>query len=130
MQVAVAHVAEDADAQPVALGQVLDKAGPWRPVRCGGTVTSSRMVVGATRGQSGEGGTPRGGEPRRLLGGLGDAHVDGTVFTREPRHDLGLLLDHGGMAVGFHQQHRLGLAGQADLGVVLHAIDRGVVEEL
>jgi len=127
MQVAVAHVTEDADLQVVPLGQRLDEATmPASSLR--GTVTSSRMVVGRDAGERGERGSSRGGE-RSIPPSSPLRARRSRPAARESRHDLASSARRR-MAVAFHEQDSSASRGRADLGVILDAGNGGLVEEL
>jgi hypothetical protein len=124
VQVAVAHVAERADLQPVARGRLGDEAHHGAS-SLRGTVTSSRIVVGRTPRQRRERVPARGGQLQRLGIVARRADLACAVLPRERRHARGLLGDDGRVAVGLHQQHGLAVGGQADVRVLLDAGGRG-----
>ena len=87
------------------------------------------MVVGATRARAEKALRRAAGQLVALGLVAGDAHFEAAFLAADLLHARGFVGHRGGMAVGFHQQQRLAIQRQADLGVILHAMDGGAVQE-
>ena len=64
-----------------------------------------------------------------LCGVLGHHHFRGTAVFENLFHHNGVILDLGGMAVHFDQQHGAGVAGQTDFHIIFHIVDGGVIQK-
>ncbi len=129
VKVSVAGVAEggDPDAvfllEPFDLGEGLGEAAPGN-----GCVFENRGRRDAGDGR--EGGPPCGGELRGLLGVRGLADLVRPDLREDLPDPFRLLGDDRGVAVHLDQEERRHLAGKADGGVVLDAVDRRLVHDL
>ena len=123
MQIAVAHVAECADLQPVLFGGRLDKADHLCQfaARHGGIFEDGRWRHARQRGKSAP---PGAGELPRLGFVFGHTHFQTAVVAADFFHLRRLFSHHDGMTVGLHQQQRLAIQGKSDLRVILDAMNR------
>ena len=128
MEIAVSHVTKGADAEPVLLGHLVDKADHPGQLAAGhgGVFEDGRR---RHPGQRAEGRTTRTGQ--RIGLGLGGrlANLPTPVGPGDLFHASGFFSHLGRMTVGFHEQQGLAI-GEPDLGVVFDAPEGGPVEEL
>ena len=109
--------------EPFDLGEGLGQAAPGN-----GGVLEDRGRRDAGHGR--QGGPPGGGEPCGLGGVRGLADLVRLDLLEDPPDPFGLLGDDRGVAVDLDQEEGRHLAGEADRGVVLHAVDRRLVHDL
>ena len=130
MQVAVAHVAERADLQPVRRAAVSAMNATIVASSLRGTVTSSRIVVGLRRASAENALRRAAASASASASSRARPHVARAVRPRDRRHLLALVGDGRRMAVGFHQQHGVAIGRQPDVRVVLDAARGHLIEEL
>ena len=122
-------MAEGADEEVVLLGDLGDEGD-----HLGEFITRDGDILKdggrSDAGEGGEGGATGGGELQGFCVITGQADVAGATGAGQGKHLVGFFGDRGRMPVGLHEQERLAVTGQADLGVVLDAADGHAVEEL
>ena len=130
VQVAVAHVAEGADVEVVRSPRVSATKRIIFASSLRGTVTSSRIVVGAPRA-SAEKALRRAVASWRPRRRLRRTRTSRAPFLRAISSICAASsATAAGMAVGLHEQQGFAIERQADLREVLDAVDRRAVEKL